>query len=515
MISRRYPAIARVARTSFFSFLCWVASYQNSLLAQSYSRLEIGAQGTSLTLSDPISGTNEKGGFGARVTDNTSPILSWDAESDFFPGLTLPGPQRGGRAFLLVAGPMAGQRWNRVGLFLYARPGIVNFSNVIRVETGILPNGQPFEDIFPGGHFTHLALNLGGALEINTSHRTFIRIDAGEMLLRYGDRTYRVPKTTGFVTANGVIGNSLLISAGFSYRLGRLDDQSISIQRPRRWEIGGQYGVLSLGSAKVVDVPPFTAFVPFSLGDYPGVGGRLTYNFTRWLAMDSLVNYFYKAPNVGDAQRGGKILQGSFGPKAGVHTQRFGIFAKVRPGFLSYGGVHDSYFPPFPTTRRTDFAMDFGGILEYYPSRRTRKGAASAPGSAAQDGNPKERRFRMGLSILNNIPSLEAQNQLAMTNTNLQNTLFQLSSGSKINSGADDPAGLSIADGLQANISALTQSAQNVTDGVGMLQTADGALSQVTTLLNRAVTLATEAANSGLTQGTGSQQAALQNEFAS
>ena len=103
----------------------------------------------------------------------------------------------------------------------------------------------------------------------------------------------------------------------------------------------------------------------------------------------------------------------------------------------------------------------------------------------------------MSLSILSNIPSLEAQNQLAMTNTNLQNTLFQLSSGSKINSGADDPAGLSIANGLQANISALTQSAQNVTDGVGMLQTADGALSQVTSLLNRAVTLATEAANAG------------------
>src|ERR1035441_4639306 len=121
----------------------------------------------------------------------------------------------------------------------------------------------------------------------------------------------------------------------------------------------------------------------------------------------------------------------------------------------------------------------------------------------------------MALSILNNIASLEAQNQLATTNTNLQNTLFQLSSGSKINSGADDPAGLSIADGLQANISALAQSAQNVSDGVGMLQTADGALSQVTTLLNRAVTLATQAANSGLTQGVGGQQAALQNEFQS
>jgi len=118
----------------------------------------------------------------------------------------------------------------------------------------------------------------------------------------------------------------------------------------------------------------------------------------------------------------------------------------------------------------------------------------------------------MSLSILNNIPSLEAQNQLAMTNTQLQNTLFQLSSGSKINSGADDPAGLSIANGLQANIAALTQSSQNVTDGVGMLQTADGALSQVTSLLNRAVTLATEAANAGLSSD---QQTALQNEFTS
>jgi flagellin len=118
----------------------------------------------------------------------------------------------------------------------------------------------------------------------------------------------------------------------------------------------------------------------------------------------------------------------------------------------------------------------------------------------------------MALSVLNNIASLTAQNNLAVTNNNLQNTLFQLSSGSRINSGADDPAGLSIADGLQANITALTQSAQNATNGVGQLQVADGALSQVTTLLNRAVTLATEAANGGLTSD---QYGAITNEYSS
>ena len=116
----------------------------------------------------------------------------------------------------------------------------------------------------------------------------------------------------------------------------------------------------------------------------------------------------------------------------------------------------------------------------------------------------------MALSVLNNIPSLVATNNLAVTNNNLQNTLFQLSSGSRINSGADDPAGLSIANGLQANITALNQSAQNATDGIGQLQVADGALSQVTTLLNRAVTLTTEAANGGLTTN---QLSSITNEY--
>ena len=105
-----------------------------------------------------------------------------------------------------------------------------------------------------------------------------------------------------------------------------------------------------------------------------------------------------------------------------------------------------------------------------------------------------QRRNSMALSVLNNIASLAAQNQLTITNSNLQKALFQLSSGSRINTGADDAAGLAIADGLHANITALTQSARNANDGVGELQVADGSLAQVTTLLNRAITLATEAA---------------------
>lgn len=117
----------------------------------------------------------------------------------------------------------------------------------------------------------------------------------------------------------------------------------------------------------------------------------------------------------------------------------------------------------------------------------------------------------MAISILNNIASIAAENQLSLTQTSLNKTLSELSSGSRINTGADDAAGLAIANGLQANVTALTQSAQNANAGVGSLQVADGALAQVTTLLNRAVTLATESANGSVSD---SQRTAIQAEYA-
>jgi flagellin len=118
----------------------------------------------------------------------------------------------------------------------------------------------------------------------------------------------------------------------------------------------------------------------------------------------------------------------------------------------------------------------------------------------------------MSLGVLNNLSAVYAENNLNNTNNSLSKTLQQLSSGSKINSGADDAAGLSLIDGLQANQTALTQSETNATEGVGLLQVADGALSQVTSLLNRAVTLATEASNGTLNS---TQDAAANQEYQS
>ena len=118
----------------------------------------------------------------------------------------------------------------------------------------------------------------------------------------------------------------------------------------------------------------------------------------------------------------------------------------------------------------------------------------------------------MSLGVLNNINAVYAENNLNNTSNSLSKVLNQLSSGSKINSGADDAAGLSLVDGLQANSMALTQSQTNATEGVGLLTVADGALSQVTNLLNRAVTLATEASNGTLNS---SQDTAANQEYQS
>jgi len=126
---------------------------------------------------------------------------------------------------------------------------------------------------------------------------------------------------------------------------------------------------------------------------------------------------------------------------------------------------------------------------------------------------PKEftEEFTMGsFSILNNISALYAQNQLSVTSCSLNQTLQQLSSGKRINSGADDAAGLMIADTLAANTAALNQGVQNANDCVSVGQIADGALQEITDLLTRGVTLAEEAATQTV-DSTG--RVALNNEF--
>ena len=104
----------------------------------------------------------------------------------------------------------------------------------------------------------------------------------------------------------------------------------------------------------------------------------------------------------------------------------------------------------------------------------------------------------MSISFQTNVASMVAQDNL-LTNTNFQtNTIEQLTSGYRINNAGDDAAGLTVANQYRSNIAELTQGVLNANNGVSALQTMDGGLNNIETMLDRLKTLATESASSTL-----------------
>ena len=112
-------------------------------------------------------------------------------------------------------------------------------------------------------------------------------------------------------------------------------------------------------------------------------------------------------------------------------------------------------------------------------------------------------------SVINNIGSVNAQAELARTNFGLQRTLARLSSGLRINSSGDDAAGLAVANKFRSDVAILTVGVRNANDAVSKLQIVDGALNNISNLLDRAATLATQSA-SGAFDGS---RTVLDNEF--
>ena len=115
------------------------------------------------------------------------------------------------------------------------------------------------------------------------------------------------------------------------------------------------------------------------------------------------------------------------------------------------------------------------------------------------------------LSINSNINSLVAQQNLNTSQSALSQAITRLSSGKRINSAADDAAGLAISNRMQTQINGLDQGVSNANDGVSMIQTASSGLAQITTSLQTIRQLAVQASSGSLSS---SDQAALQQEVA-
>ena len=133
-------------------------------------------------------------------------------------------------------------------------------------------------------------------------------------------------------------------------------------------------------------------------------------------------------------------------------------------------------------------------------------GESRSPGKTP--GNLKNKDYPM-ISIQTNLDSLIAQQNLNVNNQFQSNTIQQLTSGYRINSSADDAAGLSVANSYRNQIAELNQGVLNANQGVSQLQIIDGGLSNISQMLDRLQTLATESASQTFT----GNRATLNNEY--
>jgi hypothetical protein len=191
-------------------------------------KFEVGAQFTSLNLREIsegftqnntvetfVFGHNNQSGVGARIGYNFTPSISAEVQGDYYPGdIGQPfGMPAGGRTFQIQAGPKFGKRFEKFGVFVKARPGVITFSNTVIFD----PSLPPFFILqFHNGRATHFSMDAGGVLEVYASRRLFARFDCGDTIIRYGPRligSFPAPlKSPSTVTHN------LQLSAGVGFR---------------------------------------------------------------------------------------------------------------------------------------------------------------------------------------------------------------------------------------------------------------------------------------------------------
>lgn len=116
----------------------------------------------------------------------------------------------------------------------------------------------------------------------------------------------------------------------------------------------------------------------------------------------------------------------------------------------------------------------------------------------------------MPLRIYNNLYSMNAQRNLGANNANLGQSLERLSSGLRVNRGADDAAGLAISEKLRSDVRAINQVVRNSNDGISIINTAEGALSQQSAMLTRMRELSAQAATGSVGS---TERQTIQREF--
>lgn len=359
------------------------------------SKIEVGFQFSSVTFPTQSGGAgsatfsqgNTEAGAGARFTFNFNKHIALEAEGNFFPHQNFNDSARSGRLLQGQFGLKAGKRFGKFGLFAKARPGLVSFSRVftqVGTQTITDPNGQPFTfPIFGERRKTRFSMDVGGVIEFYPSRDVLTRIDVGDTMIHYGSDSFFPFGLT--ILPDSRITHNLQISAGIGFRFGSLPPEDTTPQSPhekqKRFEVGAQFSSLGL---QQIEHSPFGGPLSLPFPDFrdiltqPGFGGRFTYNLTPNFALEVQSDFYPKDLFfVNNGRTGGRLLQGQAGAKAGKRFEKFGVFAKARPGIASFSrtvsfeGIDPaSGIPIFRQGRKNYFSFDLGGVLEFYPSPR-------------------------------------------------------------------------------------------------------------------------------------------------
>ena len=335
--------------------LCFPAALP-SQAQDSYTRFELGAQYSTIReTTSSLQGVSYSG-FGGRLDWNLTRRLAFESQLDFFPedGVPLLLVQ-GGQTLQAVFGIRAKVVQTRhLSVFGLVRPGLLHFSGVT-----VLGSGSSVSYVQQPA--TYFVLNLGGGIEYYPSPRWVLRADIE------GD-PYRVPAffaPGGPAVLPGKINDTTRLSFGVAYRPGALMENKKEINVPGKWEFGPLFSALMISREGLTD----------NVQTEPGLGGYASYRFYGVFYVDGDLLYFPREPEFSGPHDGGTILQGLFGLKGGIRRNHFGIFGKVRPGFNSYSaaltGLNSSQTSSSYTYgRSTNFVLDLGGIVEFYPRER-------------------------------------------------------------------------------------------------------------------------------------------------
>ena len=162
-----------------------------------------------------------------------------------------------------------------------------------------------------------------------------------------------------------VIGLAIVTLVSPSYVAAQTQTQTQTDELPK-FEVGAQFTSLTKPDN-------------FNGATEPGFGGRFTFNLNRSVALEAVGNFFpHKCYFCGrTGENSGNITQALFGVKAGKRFEKWGIFAKARPGIVSFSDGETGYVSvnngipfDFRQNRGTYFAADLGAVLEFYPSKR-------------------------------------------------------------------------------------------------------------------------------------------------